>query len=195
MIKGILITFFVLVLAGCSTNKLDAPYGFKWGQTPADVKRLNLVGLQCTEFQENGALCSTPNTPTVKGRMFLLMFSREENTLMLISAQGKDSRDQGVILAEYDEINQKMYEKYGIPKKTIERYKRDSFFLDKISDDETTPFKRVYEQNGMQIMVGIVSNSHFKKIHNKKDIIYSVMTIYNLILDKPQEMTTKNESE
>lgn len=193
MIKRILITLLVFVLAGCSSNKLEAPYGFKWGQTPADLKRLNLVGLQCTEFQESGALCSTPNTPTVKGRMFLLMFSREENTLMLISAQGKDSRDQGVILAEYDEINQRMYEKYGIPKKTIERYKRDSFFLDKISDDETTPFKRVYEHNGMQIMVGIVSNSHFKKIHDKKDIIYSVMIIYNLIPNKLQDTATKNK--
>lgn len=193
MIKRILITLLVFVLAGCSSNKLEAPYGFKWGQTPADLKRLNLVGLQCTEFQESGALCSTPNTPTIKGRMFLLMFSREENTLMLISAQGKDSRDQGVILAEYDEINQRMYEKYGIPKKTIERYKRDSFFLDKISDDETTPFKRVYEHNGMQIMVGIVSNSHFKKIHDKKDIIYSVMIIYNLIPNKLQDTATKNK--
>ncbi|KLN47337.1 hypothetical protein AAY77_01940 [Providencia rettgeri] len=60
------------------------------------------------------------------------------------------------------------------------------YFLDKISDDETTPFKRVYEQNGMQIMVGIVSNAHFRKIHNKKDIVYSVMVIHNLIPPKPQ---------
>ncbi|WP_369311572.1 hypothetical protein [Providencia rettgeri] len=195
MRKGILITLCAFLFVGCSTNTLEAPYGFKWGQTTADLKQLNLVGLQCTEFQESGALCSTPNTPTVKGGLFLLMFSREENTLMLISAQGKSSRDQEAILAEYDEINQKMYEKYGLPKQTVERYKRDTFFLDKISDDETTPFKRVYEQNGMQIMVGIVSNSHFKKIHDKKEIIYSVMTIHNLIPNKPQSAITQHTQE
>lgn len=117
MVKGILIVLLAFVVSGCHSNKLEAPYGFTWGQTPDDLKRLNLKGLQCTEFQESGALCSTTNSPKIKGRLFLLMFSREENTLMLISAQGKDSRDQAVILAEYDEINQKMYEKYGLPKK------------------------------------------------------------------------------
>ncbi|MBC8653884.1 hypothetical protein GQR86_13480 [Providencia vermicola] len=79
-----------------------------------------------------------------------------------------------------------MFESYGLPKQTIERYKRDVFFLDKISDDETTPFKRVYEQGDMRIMVGIVSNSHFRKIQDKKDIIYSVMVIHSLIPNKPQ---------
>ncbi|HGN1705254.1 TPA: hypothetical protein ACKRTE_001085 [Providencia rettgeri] len=186
MIKGILTTLLIVLLTGCSTNKLGAPYGFQWGQTPDDLKKLRLKGLQCTEFQEGGALCSVVGSPQVKNRLFLLMFSREENRLMLISAQGKDSRDQAVILAEYDEINQKMYELYGLSKQTIERYKRDTFFLDKISGDETTPFKRVYEKDGVQIMVGIVSNSHFRKIHDRKDIIYSVMIIHNLMPNKPQ---------
>ncbi|MGG4607367.1 hypothetical protein [Providencia sp. Me31A] len=186
MIKGILTILFIVLVTGCTTNKLDAPYGFKWGQTPDDLKKLHLKELQCTEFQEGGALCSVAGSPHVSNRLFLLMFSREENRLMLISAQGKDSRNQEVILAEYDEINQKMYKLYGLPKQTIERYKRDTFFLDKISDDETTPFKRVYEKNGMQIMVGIVSNAHFRKIHNKKDIIYSVMIIHNLMPTTPQ---------
>ncbi|MEX6396109.1 hypothetical protein AB6E88_02925 [Providencia hangzhouensis] len=40
---------------------------------------------------------------------------------MLVSSQGKDSRDQSVILPEYDAINQKMFEVYGLPKQTIER--------------------------------------------------------------------------
>ncbi|HEM8210309.1 hypothetical protein ABN228_14845 [Providencia rettgeri] len=186
MNKGILFTLILVFASGCTTKKLDAPYGFKWGQTPVDIKKLNLKGLQCTEFEEGGALCSSENSPQIANKLFLLMFSREKNTLMLVSSQGKDSRDQSVILAEYDAINQKMFEAYGLPKQTIERYKRDIYFLDKISDDETTPFKRVYEKNGMQIMVGIVSNAHFRKIHDKKDIVFSVMVIHNLIPTKPQ---------
>lgn len=186
MIKGVLTTLLIVLATGCSTSKLDAPYGFQWGQTLDDLKKLRLKELQCTEFQDGGALCSVASSPQVKNRLFLLMFSREENSLMLISAQGKDSRDQTVILAEYDEINQKMYELYGLSKQTIEGYNRDTFFLDKISDDESTPFKRVYEKNGMQIMVAIVSNSHFRKIHDKKDLIYSVMIIHNLLPNKPQ---------
>ncbi|WP_272571471.1 hypothetical protein [Providencia sp. PROV254] len=186
MNKGILFTLILVFASGCTTKKLDAPYGFKWGQPPVDIKKLNLKGLQCTEFEEGGALCSSENSPQIANKLFLLMFSREKNTLMLVSSQGKDSRDQSVILAEYDAINQKMFEAYGLPKQTIERYKRDIYFLDKISDDETTPFKRVYEKNGMQIMVGIVSNAHFRKIHDKKDIVYSVMVIHNLIPTKPQ---------
>lgn len=186
MIKGILLTLILVLASGCTTKKLDAPYGFKWGQTPVDIKKLHLKGLQCTEFEEGGALCSSENSPQIANKLFLLMFSREKNTLMLVSSQGKDSRDQSVILAEYDAINQKMFEVYGLPKQTIERYKRDIYFLDKISDDETTPFKRVYEKNGMQIMVGIVSNAHFRKIYDKKDIVYSVMVIHNLIPTKPQ---------
>lgn len=186
MNKGILFTLILVFASGCTTKKLDAPYGFKWGQTPVDIKKLNLKGLQCTEFEEGGALCSSENSPQIANKLFLLMFSREKNTLMLVSSQGKDSRDQSVILAEYDAINQKMFEAYGLPKQTIEGYKRDIYFLDKISDDETTPFKRVYEKNGMQIMVGIVSNAHFRKIHDKKDIVYSVMVIHNLIPTKPQ---------
>ncbi|MBG5929209.1 hypothetical protein [Providencia rettgeri] len=186
MIKGILFTLILVLASGCTTKKLDAPYGFKWGQTPEDIKKLQLKGLQCTEFQEGGALCSSANSPQIANKLFLLMFSREKNTLMLVSSQGKDSRDQSVILAEYDAINQKMFEVYGLPKQTIERYKRNVYFLDKISDDETTPFKRVYEKDGMQIMVGIVSNAHFRKIHNKKDIVYSVMVIHNLIPPKLQ---------
>ncbi len=94
------------------------------------------------------------------------MFSREKYANARFLPR-KDSRDQSVILAEYDAINQKMFEVYGLPKQTIE-HKRNVYFLDKISDDETTPFKRVYEKDGMQIMVGIVSNAHFRKIHNKK---------------------------
>lgn len=186
MIKGILLTLILVLASGCTTKKLDAPYGFKWGQTPVDIKKLHLKGLQCTEFEEGGALCSSENSPQIANKLFLLMFSREKNTLMLVSSQGKDSRDQSAILAEYDVINQKMFEAYGLPKQTIERYKRDIYFLDKISDDETTPFKRVYEKNGMQIMVGIVSNAHFRKIHDKKDIVYSVMVIHNLMPTKPQ---------
>lgn len=186
MNKGILFTLILVFASGCTTKKLDAPYGVKWGQTPVDIKKLHLKGLQCTEFEEGGALCSSENSPQIANKLFLLMFSREKNTLMLVSSQGKDSRDQSVILAEYDAINQKMFEAYGLPKQTIERYKRDIYFLDKISDYETTPFKRVYEKNGMQIMVGIVSNAHFRKIHDKKDIVYSVMVIHNLIPTKPQ---------
>lgn len=181
MIKGILITLWVVLIAGCTAHKQNAPYGFEWGQTPDDLKRLHLKRLQCTEFQDGGALCSALSSPQMTDRLFLLMFSRENNTLMLVSSQGKESRNQSVILAEYDAINQQMFETYGLSKQTIERYKRDSFFLDKISDDESTPFKRVYEKEGMQIMVGIVSNAHFRKIHDRKDIIYSVMVIHNLI--------------
>ncbi|MEX9851593.1 MULTISPECIES: hypothetical protein [Providencia] len=186
MIKGILFTLILVLVSGCTTKKLDAPYGFKWGQTPEQIRKLHLKGLQCTEFQEGGALCSSTDSPQIANKLFLLMFSRENNTLMLVSSQGKDSRDQSAILAEYDAINQKMFEVYGLPMQTIERYKRDVYFLDKISDDETTPFKRVYEKSGMQIMVGIVSNAHFRKIHDKKDIVYSVMVIHNLIPTMPQ---------
>ncbi|MCD2530018.1 hypothetical protein LPL65_18540 [Providencia huaxiensis] len=186
MIKGILFTLILVLVSGCTTKKLDAPYGFKWGQTPEQIRKLHLKGLQCTEFQEGGALCSSTDSPQIVNKLFLLMFSRENNTLMLVSSQGKDSRDQSAILAEYDAINQKMFEVYGLPMQTIERYKRDVYFLDKISDDETTPFKRVYEKSGMQIMVGIVSNAHFRKIHDKKDIVYSVMVIHNLIPTMPQ---------
>ncbi|WP_369488416.1 hypothetical protein [Providencia huaxiensis] len=186
MIKGILFTLILVLVSGCTTKKLDAPYGFKWGQTPEQIRKLHLKGLQCTEFQEGGALCSSTDSPQIANKLFLLMFSRENNTLMLVSSQGKDSRDQSAILAEYDAINQKMFEVYGLPMQTIERYKRNVYFLDKISDDETTPFKRVYEKSGMQIMVGIVSNAHFRKIHDKKDIVYSVMVIHNLIPTMPQ---------
>ncbi len=186
MIKGILISILVVLTSGCMTNKQSAPYGFQWGLQPSDLKKLRLKETQCTGFQEGGALCSVVGSPEFHNKPFLLIFSRENNTLMLISAQGNASRDQMVILNEYDEINQRMFESYGLPKQTIERYKRDVFFLDKISDDEMTPFKRVYEQGDMRIMVGIVSNSHFRKIQDKKDIIYSVMVIHSLIPNKPQ---------
>ncbi|OBY35222.1 hypothetical protein PR729_20970 [Providencia rettgeri] len=129
---------------------------------------MHLKGLQCTEFEEGGALCSSENSPQIANKLFLLMFSREKNTLMLVSSQGKDSRDQSVILAEYDAINQKMFEAYGLPKQTIERYKRDIYFLDKISDDETTPFKRVYEKMACRLWLVLLVMPIFAKFTIKK---------------------------
>ncbi|WP_272691167.1 hypothetical protein [Providencia sp. PROV132] len=78
MNKGILFTLILVFASGCTTKKLDAPYGFKWGQTPVDIKKLNLKGLQCTEFEEGGALCSSENSPQIANKLFLLMFSREK---------------------------------------------------------------------------------------------------------------------
>ncbi|OBU11434.1 hypothetical protein AYY17_01490 [Morganella psychrotolerans] len=183
MRKFIISGIMAVLLSGCAgsgSNTPDAPYGFKWGQTPEELSELNLNELDCTETSDGGKLCSSLESPDIKKQFFMTVFSPEGKGLNGISRFGLWSRDQTVLLSEYDKINAEMEAQYGQPEGINEEYDRNTPFLEKIAKGKIGQFKRKYEKEGVEIVVGIVSNANLVRIIDENDLTYTVLTMYTL---------------
>lgn len=116
MRKFILSGIMAALLSGCAgtgSKTPEAPWGFTWGQTPAELKALNLDDFDCTKTRDGGQLCSSLASPEVEKQFFMMVFSPEGQKLNAISRFGVWSHDQAALLNEYDKVNAEMEKIYG----------------------------------------------------------------------------------
>ncbi|EMO4161510.1 hypothetical protein ISO84_02430 [Morganella morganii subsp. morganii] len=183
MRKFILSGIMAALLSGCAgtgSKTPEAPWGFTWGQTPAELKALNLDDFDCTKTRDGGQLCSSLASPEVEKQFFMMVFSPEGQKLNAISRFGVWSHDQAALLSEYDSVNAEMEKTYGKPAGINEEYDRKTPFLAKVAKGKIGQFKRKYESEDTEVVVGVVSNANLVQINDEKDVTYTVLTMYTL---------------
>lgn len=159
MMKRILaVAAVVALLAGCD-SKPDAPFGFEWGQSVDNVKKLGLSRLSCGDEHKDGfTLCHSESSPSGERGEFIFAFNDPKyKGLVTIDKKYKATNDKELLLEQYNKEKLDLDKKYGSPVKSSNQYdeNRDFFFC--LSDESCAEIKADYENDGVMSGVEIRS--------------------------------------
>lgn len=160
MKKLIFIITCVIGLYGCD-NKPEAPFGFKWGQSVEDVKKLSLPNFKVEGDPNLVQFVHVDGSPNkeLDAERFFLVFEPNDG-LTTITMQSKSVDKDGYYFKEGRELYQKLSltleDKYGPPKKIVEKVERDdvSFYFC-LKEESCGVWKREYEKNGVTVVLEV----------------------------------------
>lgn len=161
MSKKILIASFLMALAGCD-QKPQAPFGFEWGQTIEKTKSQNLRNMDLDYEYSYVTFIhadSAPEPSVYSGKYFLAF--RPKFGLTNISFS-KDVDQSSMLFDEgrkiYNDIAEKLEEKYGKPLEVNEKMDRDGTeFYDCLSEKGCGKWERKYKNKDVSILLKMQS--------------------------------------
>lgn len=144
--KKIMITaLLALFLSGCD-NSPPAPYGFKWGQSVEDIKKLNLGGIICS----GGAFCIVEEMPDHTRGHADLMFNNESKLVEILYTNTLEimNTSEEQALNEYEQTITSLTAIYGIPIQNIKRLDESSNLFDCLQKAGCAEFATKFSKDG-----------------------------------------------
>ncbi|OVZ98990.1 hypothetical protein CBW53_03015 [Yersinia frederiksenii] len=168
--KRIFLILMACVFLSACDNKPDAPFGFKWGQSIEDVKKLDLPGFEVDEYGSGLSIASAQSAPSdvYDAGHFGLTFMQPVGLMriiMLSETVDKDDFNFNDGKALYQKISSMLEEKYALPKKITEKVDKDGDkFYFCLQDESCGVWKREYEKDNVKVTLE-VSPTHGQLIN------------------------------
>ncbi|WP_145574174.1 hypothetical protein [Yersinia alsatica] len=159
-VAAILIIACSIVLAGCD-QKPQAPFGFKWGQSVEDVKKLSLPDFKVDGEANTVQIVSTDGAPSkvYDAERFLLVFMPHlglTNIKMYSKSVDENSFYFNNGRSLYLKLSSMLEEKYGIPKKITEKADKDGDdFYFCLQDESCGVWSREYEKDNVKVTLKV----------------------------------------
>ncbi|VEB68149.1 Uncharacterised protein [Providencia rustigianii] len=149
--KKIMITaLLALFLSGCD-NSPPAPYGFKWGQSMGEIKKLKLDGVdECS-----GITCSLSSTPdNTKGKT-VLIFHNELGLVQVVHSEELAPTNKNAVMEIFSNAKNKLKSVYGDPTSEIIRVDNEHDFFACLDKLGCSKIKAEYDKVGYKAFVSV----------------------------------------
>lgn len=159
-VAAILIIACSIVLAGCD-QKPQAPFGFKWGQSAEDVKKLGLPDFKLDGDPGGLQFAYTKRAPSEvydADRFSLVFMPHLGLTNVRMSSKLVDENsfyfNNGRML--YLKLSSMLEEKYGPPKIITEKADKDGDnFYNCLQDESCGAWEREYEKDNVKVKLKV----------------------------------------
>ncbi|WGL99178.1 hypothetical protein QE177_04665 [Arsenophonus sp. aPb] len=162
MKRVMLAALAVIVLSGCD-NRPDAPFGFKWGQSVEEIKKLNLKDIDCSEGKDKykgQAFCTAKTSPDDKSEYneYFLEFTENKGLFNIVRMRLYDKSALVNVKKIFEKLNNQIKNEYGKPIKINDRTDENVYFSC-LADDSCEELKTVYKKGDIEVLIYLNNHS------------------------------------